>query len=48
MSICRITGAEENNAENFLVIRSKSLARVYDVDNWMKNKEHSEVYQPRY
>jgi phosphatidylserine/phosphatidylglycerophosphate/cardiolipin synthase-like enzyme len=39
--------AEEKNAENLLVIKSKELANVY-IDNWMKHKEHSEPYQPRY
>lgn len=39
--------AEEKNAENLLIIKSKELANVY-IDNWMKHKEHSEPYQPRY
>jgi phosphatidylserine/phosphatidylglycerophosphate/cardiolipin synthase-like enzyme len=39
--------AEERNAENLLIIRSKDLARLY-MDNWAKHREHSEPYQPRY
>ena len=39
--------AEEKNAENLLVIRSKELAGIY-AENWHRHKEHSERYQPRY
>jgi phosphatidylserine/phosphatidylglycerophosphate/cardiolipin synthase-like enzyme len=39
--------AEENNAENLLIIKSKELANIY-IENWMKHKEHSEPYAPRY
>ena len=39
--------AEERNAENLLTIRSKDLAKLY-MDNWMKHREHSELYQARY
>lgn len=39
--------AEERNAENLLVIRSKDLAKLY-MDNWMQHREHSEPYQARY
>jgi phosphatidylserine/phosphatidylglycerophosphate/cardiolipin synthase-like enzyme len=39
--------AEEKNAENLLVIKSKELAATY-IDNWMKHREHSEPYQARY
>lgn len=39
--------AEERNAENLMIVRSKELARLY-MDNWMKHREHSEVYQARY
>jgi phosphatidylserine/phosphatidylglycerophosphate/cardiolipin synthase-like enzyme len=39
--------AEESNAENLLIIRSKELANLY-IDNWMKHKEHSEPYAPKY
>lgn len=39
--------AEERNAENLLVIRSKDLAKLY-MDNWMKHREHSEPYQARH
>lgn len=35
--------AEEKNAENLLIIRSKEMARIY-IDNWDKHKEHSEAY----
>jgi phosphatidylserine/phosphatidylglycerophosphate/cardiolipin synthase-like enzyme len=36
--------AEEKNAENLLILRSKDLAKVY-VENWNKHKAHSEKYQ---
>jgi len=39
--------AEERNAENLLVLRSKELAKIY-TENWEKHKEHSEPYRPRY
>jgi phosphatidylserine/phosphatidylglycerophosphate/cardiolipin synthase-like enzyme len=35
--------AEENNAENLLIIRNKDLAREY-LENWEKHKAHSEEY----
>jgi len=35
--------AEEKNAENLLVLRSKELARGY-IENWERHKEHSERY----
>jgi phosphatidylserine/phosphatidylglycerophosphate/cardiolipin synthase-like enzyme len=38
--------AEERNAENVLIIRSKELAKEY-VDNWNKHKAHSEKYEGR-
>ena len=38
--------AEEKNAENLLVIKSKELANVY-LENWYKHKEHSEEYGGR-
>jgi phosphatidylserine/phosphatidylglycerophosphate/cardiolipin synthase-like enzyme len=38
--------AEEKNAENVLVIKSKELAKVY-MDNWYNHKEHSEKYEGR-
>ena len=40
-------GAEEKNAENLLIIRSKDLAKPY-MDNWNQHKGHSEPYQARY
>jgi phosphatidylserine/phosphatidylglycerophosphate/cardiolipin synthase-like enzyme len=36
--------AEEKNAENLLIIKSKDLAKLY-LDNWAEHKEHSEDYQ---
>ena len=39
--------AQEKNAENILIIRSRELAGYY-LANWYKHKEHSEVYQARY
>ena len=38
--------AEEKNAENVLVIKSKELAKVY-MENWYKHKDHSEKYEGR-
>ena len=38
--------AEEKNAENLLVIKSKELAKTY-LDNWNKHKEHSDRYEGR-
>jgi phosphatidylserine/phosphatidylglycerophosphate/cardiolipin synthase-like enzyme len=39
--------AEEWNAENLLVIRSRELAKIY-AENWQRHREHSEPYGPRY
>jgi phosphatidylserine/phosphatidylglycerophosphate/cardiolipin synthase-like enzyme len=39
--------AEEKNAENLLIIKSRELASIY-IDNWKRHKEHSEVYKARY
>jgi phosphatidylserine/phosphatidylglycerophosphate/cardiolipin synthase-like enzyme len=36
--------AEEKNAENLLIIKSKELAKTY-IENWIKHKEHSEEYK---
>ena len=36
------TAAEQSNAENLLVIKSKELAKIYLV-NWDKHKEHSKT-----
>lgn len=36
--------AEEHNAENLLILRSKELAKAY-IDNWEKHKAHSEGYR---
>jgi phosphatidylserine/phosphatidylglycerophosphate/cardiolipin synthase-like enzyme len=36
-------GAEESNAENLLVIRSKEMAKRYSGE-WAEHKKHSEVY----
>jgi len=38
--------AEENNAENLLVIRDKKLAERY-IKNWQGHDRHSEVYAGR-
>jgi phosphatidylserine/phosphatidylglycerophosphate/cardiolipin synthase-like enzyme len=38
--------AEERNAENILIIKSRELAKEY-VDNWNKHKAHSEKYEGR-
>jgi len=38
--------AEENNAENLLVIRDKKLAEQYK-ENWQKHEKHSEDYEGR-
>ena len=38
--------AEEKNAENLLVIRSKELASTY-IENWQRHKEHSVRYKGR-
>ena len=38
--------AEENNAENLLVIRDKILAERY-IKNWQEHAQHSEVYTGR-
>jgi len=38
--------AEENNAENLLVIRDKKLAERY-TENWQEHERHSEVYAGR-
>jgi len=39
--------AEEKNAENVLIIKSKDLAKPY-IENWNQHKGHSEPYQARY
>ena len=38
--------AEENNAENLLVIHDKKLAERY-IKNWQEHERHSEVYAER-
>jgi phosphatidylserine/phosphatidylglycerophosphate/cardiolipin synthase-like enzyme len=38
--------AEENNAENLLVIRERKLASAY-TKNWQEHEKHSEVYGGR-
>src|SRR5271157_6087975 len=38
--------AEEKNAENLLIIKSKELAKTY-IENWNKHKDHSEKYEGR-
>jgi phosphatidylserine/phosphatidylglycerophosphate/cardiolipin synthase-like enzyme len=39
--------AEEKNAENLLIIKSKLLAKIY-MENWNKHREHSDAYEARY
>lgn len=39
--------AEERNAENLLIIKSKDLARPY-IENWNQHRGHSVPYQARY
>ncbi len=38
--------AEEKNAENLLILKSKELAKLY-IDNWNKHKSHSQGYGGR-
>jgi phosphatidylserine/phosphatidylglycerophosphate/cardiolipin synthase-like enzyme len=39
--------AEEKNAENLLIVKSKELASYY-LDNWQTHRQHSEPYGGRY
>jgi phosphatidylserine/phosphatidylglycerophosphate/cardiolipin synthase-like enzyme len=39
--------AEERNAENLLILKSKDLARWY-LENWHRHRGHSVSYQGRY
>jgi phosphatidylserine/phosphatidylglycerophosphate/cardiolipin synthase-like enzyme len=39
--------AEEKNAENLLIIKSKKLAGFY-IGNWNRHREHSERFEARY
>ncbi len=39
--------AEDKNAENVIIIKSKELAALY-IDNFLKHKSHSEKLSPRY
>jgi phosphatidylserine/phosphatidylglycerophosphate/cardiolipin synthase-like enzyme len=39
--------AEEKNAENLMIIKSRELAGIY-IGNWNGHKEHSERYEARY
>jgi phosphatidylserine/phosphatidylglycerophosphate/cardiolipin synthase-like enzyme len=39
--------AEEKNAENLMIVRSKDLTRLY-LENWASHRTHSEAYQARY
>ena len=39
--------AEEKNAENLLIMKSKELAKLY-IDNWNKHKAHSQEYKGRH
>jgi phosphatidylserine/phosphatidylglycerophosphate/cardiolipin synthase-like enzyme len=38
--------AEEKNAENLLILKSKELASLY-LSNWFKHKSHSDSYEGR-
>jgi phosphatidylserine/phosphatidylglycerophosphate/cardiolipin synthase-like enzyme len=38
--------AEEKNAENLLIVKSKELAKQY-IDNWNRHKSHSQEYKGR-
>lgn len=38
--------AEEKNAENLLILKSRELARLY-IDNWQSHRKHSEEYNGR-
>ena len=38
--------AEEKNAENLLILKSKELAKQY-IDNWNRHKGHSQGYRGR-
>ncbi len=38
--------AEEKNAENLLIIKSRELAKVY-LNNWQEHKKHSALYQAK-
>lgn len=39
--------AQERNAENLLIVRSREIAKTY-LDNWHIHKEHSDAHQSRY
>ncbi len=39
--------AQEKNAENLLIIRSREIARAYR-ENWQHHLSHSERYEPKY
>jgi phosphatidylserine/phosphatidylglycerophosphate/cardiolipin synthase-like enzyme len=38
--------AENNNAENLIIIQSKDLAKIY-MDNWYEHQRHSATYEGR-
>lgn len=38
--------AEDKNAENILILKSKELAKLY-IDNWNKHRSHSQEYRGR-
>jgi phosphatidylserine/phosphatidylglycerophosphate/cardiolipin synthase-like enzyme len=38
--------ADQNNAENLLVIHDKKLAELY-MKSWQEHAQHSEVYEGR-
>jgi phosphatidylserine/phosphatidylglycerophosphate/cardiolipin synthase-like enzyme len=39
--------AEERNAENLVIIKSREFAKPY-LDNWTRHRQHSETYAGRY
>jgi phosphatidylserine/phosphatidylglycerophosphate/cardiolipin synthase-like enzyme len=39
--------AEEKNAENLIIIKSKELAGIY-IENWNSHRDHSQRYEARY
>lgn len=39
--------AQEKNAENLLIIRSREIAKAYR-ENWFDHRRHSEKYEARY
>jgi phosphatidylserine/phosphatidylglycerophosphate/cardiolipin synthase-like enzyme len=40
------SAAENKNAENLIILRSKEIAAKYQ-ENWQQHRDHSEVYEPK-